>query len=366
LLQLRQAARIFFVTSLSITVAAVPTSATLADDTDWNFNSVVTTFDASDIESAKISEKAVPSAGPDVTLFAQEHVESESRAGRKVSLDDVQVAVLNESSKGEVLVAWDGRSAPDRIAISEVSNQEDQGSTAVGIRWPGSEESVERSSSSSSGVGYQAAVDVEGFEEVVKDQCATIRFSPHYDADSDHLLRTCHEKFHQEGTVNWVYNRYSSFLPASPESSGVRAQIVDFTIRSIPWEGETGRVAGIGEHTRGGNDEDCTPGEFAFSFGGASLKVPVGSCNGTQSLPNDDYNSMGAMWSGHSDTQKHVDAAVAVRSVDAEIEPIYADYDWVEIVTCGRIPGVPCSTSLPSFQHDYLIHTDSGWHWPGS
>ena len=352
------------VAAAAVTLNAPAAAATQENSSSEDFTTTVTAFGAEDIREAEQSQAAISSSDSEVAEFAQQHVESEARSGRNVSIDDVQVSVLNDTRQGRLLVAWDGNSSPDRIAISEATSQDERGSTAIGVRWPGVEGGAS-SSDAPSGVGYDSAINVDGFVEVATDQCATIRFSPHYEAASDHLLRTCYEKFHREGSTDWVYNRYSSFLPAEPDSTGVRAQIADFTIRSIPWEGEEDRVVRIGEHTRGNNDPDCQAGNFTFTLGPASLQVPVRSCDGMESLPNDNHNSMGMEWTGRSDTQKFVDAAVAIETSAPDVEPVYADYDWTEIITCGWIPGVNCSSSLPEFQHDYLIHTDTGWHWPG-
>ena len=84
-----------------------------------------------------------------------------------------------------------------------------------------------------------------------------------------------------------------------------------------------------------------------------SIKIPINKCSYTHILEDFNAHSGGIDWDGHTTQQLKLDFGMAL--VTNHIEPIMADYAWMEV--CDALTSATCRTN-PS---QYLVRKDSGW-----
>jgi hypothetical protein len=311
------------------------------------------------VKPAREAKRGSSASGAD-RARVERHLEQQARAGRLLDLDDVKVvSVPAPDGDGVIGAVWEDQS--DLVELVVATAAPDAGSELLGLGAVFAEDPVSGGADLAvvaTGTGADGGINPVNMTKK-GGSCRTVFWDASY-STTDHFTTTCYEKWQQNGSRNWIYNRWALADPANGDQTLERGELIDFTIRSKPWKGYESRVTGIQDWTPNPTSS-CTTFDATLGFSAnnvnASLKIPLVTCNaGISVFPNATARSMGTDWNGRTQAQVKLDFGLELTASSSTTTPIYADYVWIEVQHC--FDPLSCAPWNPS---EYEIWTDSGW-----
>jgi hypothetical protein len=323
----------------------------------------VARFDAKALGSAVRTSAALASSDVKTRQHVKEHLDDSARNGRLIDERAIHVTTVDDPfAAGEkIQLAWDGDKSPENLTYAQRGGAQSGSadSVALGVQLGGGAEATPavRRQPQGAGAGYAAGFNVQNMVKSHND-CAATWFKPTYRSDRDHKIVSCFEDWEQNGTEHFVYNRWALWTPAPPSiSQPVRT--VDFYVASRPWKGHEGDFARINDGAPREPREDCDKVQD-FKLGGGyhgvtgEVTIPINTCRNYWLDVNPNTKKIGIDFDGERNGQMYMDVAGDYTAVNATVQLVWADYNWVELSVCRGQTG--CSTS-----GEQWAAKDSGW-----
>ncbi len=276
-------------------MSAVPASAATASD-----NPTESPVQVHNISPATIQHAAVALAGASADLKARASAFMAQRARDGVLVDskDVRVAHIQDPQTGaNIEQVFTSNIEPNLIRVTKQDSTDNSGGHAVdmglGVAYnevPGTSPTL------SAGAGSGSAVSTNGMY-LYSTACVQTFWTPGYATvnNNDHASTSCFQKYAKSGSNVWAYNRWAVFTAAQPSYSGEYIRIMDYTIRSRPWNTQTTQFTGLLDWQPRSGSVSCSENDLTVSASGVSYTAPMYSCSQDFIVyPNASAVSMGA------------------------------------------------------------------------
>ncbi|CAM3957529.1 hypothetical protein NOGI109294_20230 [Nocardiopsis gilva] len=287
-------------------------------------------------------------------------LDEQAKLGNLLDASEVESASIKNPLDGRKIdIVWSDALRPTEMNLSSREGPKENVAAGMGIAVSNNPE-VEQDkapASTATGAGYGSGTPNGMYLQA--NDCLTAYYEPQFESEDDHHMVTCYEKFAESGTREWVYNRWSLWTTAQIGDGGIdgKAVPIDYTIRSRPWRGTSGRISKMNDFAPRSPETNCSPGaSFTLGYAGSGVTIPMENCEGVKTLPDTGAKSMGVDWDpgNNNAVQLGLDFGMQVTARDSEVVPTWADYVWAEVQSCGII----CTPLDPSYSY---VHTDSGW-----
>ncbi|WP_412749083.1 hypothetical protein [Krasilnikovia sp. M28-CT-15] len=255
----------------------------------------------------------------------RKHVNDAMRRSQLVADSDLEAFTADISGGQLTAVVPKGVEPKSAVVVTE------EGSNQVGL---GAVFETPEDSAAPQAAGHSAG---SGLARVGYN-CRTIWFDNPSRGASDDQVYDCYEKFKKSST-EYIYNRYSK-VTVGQTSAAIRREVQEFTVRFREAKGYN-RITG-GPYNYGPRPGSLECNNAKFSYGG--LDIPLVSCGGIENLAGGSYFQTGTRYTGHETKQKYIDSYARYTSNGST--PIWSDYVWVTMGSCGDIPFVPCANGL--------------------
>ncbi|MBU2669895.1 hypothetical protein KOI35_40930 [Actinoplanes bogorensis] len=268
----------------------------------------------------------------------RKHVDDAMRRSQLVADADLDTFSANVGGRKFTAVVPKGVKLKSAVVVTEPGVDE------VGL---GAEFEVPTDSVTPSAAGHSAG---SGLPRVAG-ACRTLWFDNPTSGANDDQVYDCYEKF-KKSNSEYIYNRYSKMTVGQTEAA-IRREVQEFTIRFREAKGYS-RITG-GPYNYGPLPSSLECNNAKFSYGG--LEIPLVGCGGIQNLAGGSYYQTGTKYLGHETSQKYIDSYA--RYVSNGSTPVWSDYVWVTMSSCGWIPFTPCVNGLNKWEETY---TDGLWY----
>jgi hypothetical protein len=262
----------------------------------------------------------------------RKHVDDAMRRSQLVADADLDTFTADLSGRKFTAVVPKGVKLKSAIVVTE------EGVDQVGL---GAEFEVPTDTVSPAAAGHSAG---SGLPRVAG-ACRTLWFDNPTSGASDDQVYDCYEKF-KKSNSEYIYNRYSKMTVGQTEAA-IRREVQEFTIRFREAKGYS-RITG-GPYNYGPLPSSLECNNAKFSYGG--LEIPLVGCGGIQNLAGGSYYQTGTKYLGHETSQKYIDSYA--RYTSNGTTPVWSDYVWVTMSSCGWIPFTPCVNGLNKWEESY-------------
>lgn len=314
-----------------------------------------------DISLASIRQATVPLAKADADLKAKASSYMQQRARDGVLVDSKQVKVAHTKdplSGANVEQVFTSNIEPNLIRVAKQDLTDDSGGHAtdmsLGVAYneiPGASPTL------AAGAGSGSAVSTTGMY-LYSNACVQTFWTAGYAtvSNADHSSTSCFQKYAKSGSNIWAYNRWGVFTSAQPSASSTLTRIMDWTIRSRPWNTQTNQFTGLVDWQPRTGSASCSEIPLSVSYSGVSLSANMYSCSQNFIVyPNASAVSMGAEQDNLPTGQRQVegDFGMIYTTANTTDAPAIADYQWATVRwgACST-----CSAYEASYERN-----DSGW-----
>lgn len=237
-----------------------------------------------DISLATIHQATMPLAKADANLRAKasSYMQQRAREGVLVDSKQVKVAQVEDPQSGaKIEQVFTSNIEPNLIRVVRQDITDSSGGhavdTSLGVAYnevPGTSPTLD------TGAGSGGTVSTNGMY-LYSNACVQTYWTPGYSTvgNADHTSTSCFQKYAQHGTNVWAYNRWGIFTAAQPSDSGELVRIMDYTIRSRPWNTQTSQFTGLVSWQPRTGSTDCSEIPLTVSFSGVSATADMYSCN---------------------------------------------------------------------------------------
>lgn len=268
----------------------------------------------------------------------RQHVDDAMRRSQLVAEADLDVFTADVAGGKITAVVGKGTRLKSAVVVTQ------EGVDQVGL---GAEFETTEASAPTRVAGHSAG---QGLPRV-GGGCRNIWFeNPTPDADDDHVY-DCYEKF-QRSSSEYIYNRYSK-VTVGQTPQAIRREVQEFTIRFREAKGYARLTGGPYNYGPLPGSVECSTGKF--SYGG--LEIPLVSCDEILNLAGGSYRQSGTKYLGHEQYQRYIDSYA--RYTSNGTIPVWSDYVWLTMSSCGWIPWVPCANGLNKWED---VWTDGLWY----
>ncbi|MBL7262160.1 hypothetical protein [Paractinoplanes lichenicola] len=313
--------------------------------------------------SARTDAAGKRSVGAKEKARVADYMNRQARSGRLLRSSDVRVATVPSpvSPGHDITLVWGAKRVPSELRMQQVGDDEN-GAMGLAIEFApdGTEETRGAEPAQlSGGSGYDNAINPKNmYTKSIWTGCANAYWDSKY-SSTDYHVESCYEKWAQSGTNHWVYNRWGLFT--RPDSSTVKPDIRDFTIRSRPWKQDLNHinyVSKLNSWAPPGPTSKCETKTYTVgggaAGGSASVGIPIQTCSTTILHIDTGQKMIGIGVEGHEPTgrQARLDVGGDYNATNKTAVPVWADYAWATVQYLG-----PQGTT----RKDEYVLKDSGW-----
>lgn len=317
------------------------------------------------LESSEIlDDVSLYSKSEETTERVSEYLAEQATLGNYLDAKEVNTSrVVNPLTEAPIELLWADGVAPVEMNIARVEHEaEGESQDALGVAMGQDPDGESTENVSVDGMGYGPA-DTSGMS--LKDNhCWSAYFEPNFEtvAGNHHQMTSCFEKFQSDDDpLNWAYNRWGLWHTEQPDSAILGAAVVDYTLRSRPWEGLEDTFVQTNDYAPRIPSSDCTPGTtITLGYGGSGINIPFDNCEWNTIHIQASEHRMGIEWNGERAGQVGLQMGHHVSVHSAITVPFWADYNYADIQTCPKA-GQTLACVTPPFPTYAYLHTDEGW-----
>jgi hypothetical protein len=292
-----------------------------------------------DISPAAIHQATVPLAKADADLKAKASAYMQQRAREGVLVDSKQVKVAHTEDPqtgANVEQVFTSNIEPSLIRVAKQDITDNSGGHAtdmsLGVAYnevPGTSPTLE------TGAGSGSAVSTTGMY-LYSNACVQTYWTAGYATvnNADQTSTSCFQKYAKSGSNVWAYNRWGVFTSAQPSGSSALTRIMDYTIRSRPWNTQTSQFTGLVDWQPRSGSTSCSEIPLTVSYSGVSATANMYSCDQNFIVyPNASTRSMGAEQDNLPTGQRQVedDFGMIYTTATKTDAPAMADYQWATV-----------------------------------
>nr|CTQ91124.1 hypothetical protein [Kibdelosporangium sp. MJ126-NF4] len=334
-------------------------------------------FSSEDFKKASMAARDVAASDAKTQGHVKEHLDDAARNGRLLDESEVMVAQLPDPVMpgNSITLAWDKDRSPDSLLYAHRKSTDPNKGEGLAVELQMSKPQAPPGAASPDvrgGSGYEAAFQITNL--IRGDEgCSTGWFAPTYTADRDHKIVSCYQVLELDKTPIFIYNRWSLWTPADPYFYPfTNVKTLDFDVRSRPWKGKENLISQLTDWAPRSADmiSNCdTKTEYTLQAAAGpitgSAKIPTNTCKdyrvdvtaGPGTSNTIAVNYIAGSWFNAREKQMYIDVAGKYAAIDAVVNPIWADYNYMEVGICTR----PTCVVSGADEKERWVKKDTGW-----